>query len=153
MYGLGVLTTLVLPVSAAANLILVFATLGKLCAYLFTIFAFLTWFGRCYDATVLRSGPLSQSKNLAVGGFFIPIYSMVGPYLVARDMWRRAEGSLTDHAYPVMIWWGLWVSRALFSSIAGDVGAGILDLAAIVAAIVFVRGLTRMLQRETPRAF
>ncbi len=150
--GLGVLAGLVLPVSVTADLVLVFATLGKLSAYLFTVFAFLTWFGRCYDATIQRSGPLSLSKNLAVGGFFIPVYSMVGPYLAARDMWQRAEGSLTSRALPVMIWWGLWVAR-VFSPMAGDVGAAILELAAIVAAIVFVRGLTRMLQGETPRAF
>lgn len=122
------------------------ATVARIVIFYFTAFPFLSWFGAAYD-DALRHGPLSQSKNLTVGGFFIPVYNMVGPFLAAREIWQRASRAFVGgREWIVWIWWGLWVVRNYAGPFLGPVTHMLLELAAISAAVVFVRALTLRLR-------
>ncbi len=65
--------------------------------------AFVTWLYRARRNAGRLGGALAWAPGWAVGGWFIPVASLVIPYLVVQDV-RRASGPTAQLA-PVGWWW------------------------------------------------
>ncbi|MBO1334850.1 DUF4328 domain-containing protein [Streptomyces sp. VRA16 Mangrove soil] len=140
---------------------------GQLVLLVLTAIAFIVWFVRVRDNAQVMN-PLGQSKarGWAIGGFFVPIVSFWFPRVIAHDTWRTSADELElagkNRSGLIDLWWWLWVADQLVGRFAGsqyssaedfeDMGSATgtmvfsdaLDLAAAVAAICFVRSLTRL---------
>ncbi|MFF3847737.1 DUF4328 domain-containing protein [Streptomyces sp. NPDC002328] len=82
---------------------------------------FVLWFSRMRRAT----GPLAPDRfrdgpGWAVGGWIVPVVNLWMPYRVAFDMWAASTPVPRDgedhrlRTWPLNLWWGLFVSAALF---------------------------------------
>ncbi|MFI7384526.1 DUF4328 domain-containing protein [Streptomyces sp. NPDC049813] len=146
----------------------VWAGRAQTAALVVTAIGFLAWFLRVRDnAHVLA--PLGQSKTRvwAVLGFFVPVVSFWFPRRIALDTWHAsAGGPELDRARassgPVELWWFLWLANqflgrlvgryyeraeslsAIRSATAWVMAGDALDIVSAVAAILFVRSLTRL---------
>lgn len=129
---------------------------------------FIVWFHRLRkNAEVWASGLQTKSPGWAIGGWFIPVGNLWIPRGIAADIWRasRPDPFAPDGAgelRPLNAWWGVWVLATMVSQVASRIYAGaetrdeilsgfswliasdLLDIAAAVLAILFVRRLTSM---------
>ncbi|MEU9999409.1 DUF4328 domain-containing protein [Streptomyces sp. NPDC050848] len=138
------------------------------------IVVFLVWFFRVrknagiFAPDVHRGGP-----GWAIGAWFVPIANLWWPRSVAVGTWRASrrdpygDGKGEGESFAVLNWWwACWILTDLMSLFATSVyddadtveeftagagflmGAAVLDIAAAVLAILFVRRLTSMQHRK-----
>ncbi|MER7759674.1 DUF4328 domain-containing protein [Streptomyces sp. NPDC097619] len=141
-----------------------------------SVVAFLLWFRRVrLNAECFGQEGLERSRGWALGVWFVPIANLWMPYGVATDIWRASTlrprngtESPAGPAYPYLgigVWWVLWVGTCLMGRFVGQMawdtddldtyrtilltsaGSDLLDIAAAVAAAVFVRRLTALQRR------
>lgn len=130
---------------------------------------FIVWFFRMRRNTgLLAPDRFSRGAGWAIGGWLIPLVNFWMPYRVAVDMWGAATPLPSDgepyraSLWPVNLWWGLFVSSALFGRYAESrydnaegiaevrdavmqyVAADLLEVAAAAAAVYFAVRLTDM---------
>ncbi|MCX4982992.1 DUF4328 domain-containing protein [Streptomyces sp. NBC_00572] len=136
--------------------------------YVATGIVFIIWFYRLRKNAEVWAGDLQTRKpGYAIGGWFIPIGNFWIPRAVAVEIWRasRWEPYAADGKRELTLlngWWTCWIVATLVNWISGqmyktaettgDYNAAsqwslagfVLDIAAAVLAILFVRRLTSM---------
>jgi hypothetical protein len=88
---------------------------------------FVIWFYRAYRNLVRAGmGDLRFAPGWAIGGWFIPIFSLFRQKQIANDIWKASEGVATvgperRHAVPLPPalnwWWGIWIFSGLVTGI------------------------------------
>ncbi|MFI8002067.1 DUF4328 domain-containing protein [Streptomyces sp. NPDC086010] len=144
-------------------------TSAQALALLVTAIVFIVWFRRVrLNAEVFDASLQPMRPGWAIGAWFIPIGNMWLPRRIAAGIWTASAQTNTDGSWrdaskaPLNLWWTLYLvstlvaqvatrnyeatdfSPALADSVTLIMAADVLDIAAAVAAIVFVRRLTRM---------
>ncbi|MCT4355659.1 DUF4328 domain-containing protein [Streptomyces sp. Je 1-79] len=136
--------------------------------YVATGIVFIVWFHRLRKNAGVWAPDLQRRKpGWAVGGWFIPIGNLWIPRGIAADIWRasRWQPYAADGARELALlngWWTLWVADMVADRIASQLykraetpeayvtaaswslAGYVLDIAAAVLAILFVRRLTSM---------
>jgi hypothetical protein len=118
---------------------------------------FIMWFRRAYFNlhTLIPSG-LRMTEGWAAGAWFIPIYSLWGPFQVATDLFDRTEGLLIKHdlAEPKPQrnvikgwWWTFWVAGNILSNVENQMAKSLnIDVVlnscyvGVVATLVMISG-------------
>jgi hypothetical protein len=88
-----------------------------------TAILFIVWFHRAYR-NLVRAGiaDLRFSPGWAIGGWFIPIFSLVRQKQIANDIWKASASARTvgigrwremPLASLVNWWWGVWIAAGL----------------------------------------
>ncbi|WP_326774422.1 DUF4328 domain-containing protein [Streptomyces sp. NBC_01445] len=151
------------------------AAVAQLCAMVATAVVFIVWFRRVrINAEVFRPDGHSRSRGWASWGWFVPVMNLWAPRQVATDTWDASvpEADLIPRKYSRKVinsWWSLWLVSNVIGRLAGSqydkaesIGeiktatemlmlSDALDIAAAVAAIMFVRALTRMQDEKALR--
>ncbi|MBT2507241.1 DUF4328 domain-containing protein [Streptomyces sp. ISL-98] len=135
-----------------------------------TAAVFLVWFFRVRrNADVFAPDLQRRGRGWAIGTWFIPVANLWMPRGIAVDVWaasrRDPYGLETAKREPKLVldlWWTAWVASLLYGRFANKryekaeapadirdaldllIVADLLDIAAAVLAIFFVRALTRM---------
>lgn len=136
--------------------------------YVTTGIVFIVWFHRLRKNAEVWAGDLQGRKpGWAIGGWFIPFANLWIPRGIAADIWRasRWQPYAADGARELTLlnaWWTLWVADMVVERIGAQLYKGaetaeayitasswslagyVLDIAAAVLAILFVRRLTSM---------
>ncbi|KOX26580.1 MULTISPECIES: DUF4328 domain-containing protein [unclassified Streptomyces] len=136
--------------------------------YVATGIVFVVWFHRLRKNAEVWAGDLQGRKpGWAIGGWFVPIANLWIPRGIAADIWRasRWQPYAADAARELALlnaWWTFWVADVVVDRIATQLYKGaetagayttaaswslagyLLDIAAAVLAILFVRRLTSM---------
>ncbi len=138
--------------------------------FLVTAIVFIVWFFRVRrNAGVFAPDLQRRGGGWAIGSWFVPIGNFWLPRGVAVDIWAASRkdpyglGARKEEPHTVLTaWWTAWVVSALFGRFAVRrymeaeepaavrdavdqlIVADLLDIAAAVLAILFVRALTRM---------
>ncbi|WP_432125434.1 DUF4328 domain-containing protein [Streptomyces sp. bgisy082] len=136
--------------------------------YVATGIVFIVWFHRLRKNAEVWAGDLQGRKpGWAIGGWFIPIANLWIPRGIAADIWRasRWQPYAADGARELTLlnaWWAFWVADMIVDRIGAQLYKGaetaeayttaaswslagyVLDIAAAVLAILFVRRLTSM---------
>ncbi|MFF5450394.1 DUF4328 domain-containing protein [Streptomyces sp. NPDC012950] len=136
--------------------------------YVATGIVFIVWFHRLRKNAEVWAGDLQGRKpGWAIGGWFIPIANLWIPRGIAADIWRasRWQPYAADGARELTLlnaWWTFWVADMVVGRIGDQLYKGaetaeaytaaaswslmgyVLDIAAAVLAILFVRRLTSM---------
>ncbi|WP_238783563.1 DUF4328 domain-containing protein [Streptomyces monomycini] len=136
-----------------------------------TAVVFIIWFHRSRkNAEHYTRDVCTLGSGWAIGSWFIPIGNLWLPFRVAKETWQSSAQSAPDGSWrkvsimPVRAWWLLWVLTLVIGRIANKLYekaelpdtirvavtvvalADLLDIAAAVLAILFVRKLSRMQQ-------
>ncbi|MFC9672864.1 MULTISPECIES: DUF4328 domain-containing protein [unclassified Streptomyces] len=143
------------------------ASIAQICVLVATAVVFIVWFRRVrINAEVFLPEGHTHSRGWATWGWFVPIANFFIPRRVAADIWnasRREPGLMGARPVSAVVnrWWGLWLASNAIDRVAGsqyskaeEFGAiksateilmlsNALGIAAAVAAILFVRALTR----------
>jgi hypothetical protein len=127
------------------------------------------WVYRSYgNAAAITGSPPTYSQGWAVGSHFVPIISLVMPYQIMAESWRRSLGGdarsrRTASALPVTAWWSAWLLLAVYGVVLriqgspkslselgthGSMAAGSGLLAAVVGALAWIV-ITGVYQRQT----
>ncbi|WP_308312775.1 DUF4328 domain-containing protein [Streptomyces sp. ISL-11] len=135
---------------------------------------FIIWFHRVRtNADHFAQDMCTMGKGWAIGAWFVPVGNLWLPYRVATQTWDASAQSAPDGARreisrtPVRTWWALWIVALLIGRIGSTlygraetphtlqqaagivIASDLMDIAAAVLAIVFVRKLSRMQQVGT----
>ncbi|WP_175410840.1 DUF4328 domain-containing protein [Streptomyces sp. TRM64462] len=124
---------------------------------------FIVWFRRVRgNAQVFAPDLQRRGPGWAVGAWFIPIANLWIPRQIAGDIWRASELERRASRGVLNAWWTLWVVSLAVDRIAtrawdraeygddlrraalGLVAGYVIDIAAAVLAILFVRRLTAL---------
>ncbi|MCX5392732.1 DUF4328 domain-containing protein [Streptomyces sp. NBC_00094] len=140
--------------------------------YVATGIVFIVWFHRLRKNAEVWAGDLQSRKpGWAIGGWFIPIANLWIPRGVAVDIWRASRWqphAAVGRGELVLLnsWWTVWVACMVVDRIASQLykqavtadalttaatwslAGYLLDAAAAVLAILFVRRLTSMQQAK-----
>ncbi|GGL61448.1 hypothetical protein GCM10010129_01260 [Streptomyces fumigatiscleroticus] len=146
----------------------------RVIVYLPCAILFVVWFARMRRGT----GPLAPDRfrdgpGWAVGSWLVPLANVLLPYRVAVDMWGAATPAAAGGKpyrvpfWPVYLWWGLYVSSALYGgwyarsryddartlaqvrdAAVHTMASGVLEVAAAAAAVHFAVRLTAMQRRK-----
>ncbi|MFF1355365.1 DUF4328 domain-containing protein [Streptomyces sp. NPDC058297] len=151
------------------------AGVAQLCALVATAVVFIVWFRRVrVNAEVFRPDGHSRSRGWASWGWFVPFVNLWAPRQVANDTWDASvpEAGLIPQKHSravINCWWTLWLVSNVVDNVAGRMYdnaealgeiktatevmmlSDALDIAAVVAAIMFVRSLTRMQNEKALR--
>ncbi|MFB7419679.1 DUF4328 domain-containing protein [Streptomyces sp. NPDC056121] len=151
------------------------ASVAQGCAIVATAVVFIVWFRRVrINAEVFRPDGHRRSRGWASWGWFVPIVNLWAPRQVATDTWDASlpEAGLIPQKHPHTVinrWWSLWLAGNAIGGVAssqydkaesiGEIRTAAqmlmlsdaLDIAAAVAAIIFVRSLTRMQNEKALR--
>ncbi|MFB7996370.1 DUF4328 domain-containing protein [Streptomyces sp. NPDC056002] len=151
------------------------AGIAQICALVATGVVFIVWFRRVrINAEVFRPDGHSRSRGWASWGWFVPVINLWAPRRVAIDTWDASlpEADLIPRKHPHTVinsWWSLWLLSNAIGRMAGSqydkaeslgeiksatemlMFSDALDVAAAVAAIMFVRVLTRMQDEKALR--
>ncbi len=113
-----------------------FSALINMGAYIACAIVFIQWFRRAYFNlhTLVPKSTLKYSEGWAAGAWFVPIFSLFGPFQIATDLFTKSEELLVENNLmdrkPGLLkiagwWWGLWVTHNVLDNIAtrmdGDV--------------------------------
>ncbi|MFF7846715.1 DUF4328 domain-containing protein [Streptomyces sp. NPDC007910] len=136
--------------------------------YVATGIVFLVWFYRLRKNAEVWAGDLQGRKpGWAIAGWLVPFVNLWMPRGIAADIWRasRWQPYAADEARELTLlnaWWTFWVSSMVVGGIATQLykrahaaeayitasswslAGYVLDIAAAVLAILFVRRLTSM---------
>ena len=101
-----------------------------LAVYVPTVVLFCMWVHRAYKNLRALGNPdkyLNYSPRWAVGSFFIPLASLVLPYIIVKEIWDRSDPGVrteTDLMFtptggsPLLLgWWIVWVVSNVLSNI------------------------------------
>ncbi|WP_328321512.1 DUF4328 domain-containing protein [Streptomyces sp. NBC_00388] len=138
-------------------------------ALIVTAVVFIIWFHRTRkNAEVFAPGIQGRRAGWAVGGWFVPLGSLWIPHGIASDSWDASSPTAADGSRRpapralLTAWWTAWVLSLALGRISSVLGrssddpvmyrqsvavmlAGdVVDLAAAVLAVFFVRKLTHM---------
>ncbi|MVO83551.1 DUF4328 domain-containing protein [Streptomyces sp. p1417] len=141
---------------------------------LVTATVFICWFHRVrVNAEVFAPDAHTKGRGWAVGGWFVPVVNLWFPRRIAVDTWNASSPgffvSLPGDFAPeqprrtlLNAWWTLWLCTGIFGQIASRqyanaeepeaieravvslLASDVLNIAAAVVAILFVRRLTAM---------
>ncbi|MCR9173893.1 MAG: DUF4328 domain-containing protein, partial [bacterium] len=101
----------------------------NLIIYVVVIIFFIMWFRRAYYNLHQLTRGLRYSEGWAAGAWFVPIFSLFGPYQIATDLFSRTEGLLINHNLTESKpqrhtikgwWWGLWIAGSITGNIQSD---------------------------------
>lgn len=145
-------------------------TLQLVCT-LATAVVFIVWFYRVrVNAERLARDVCTMNRAWAVGAWFVPIGNLWLPYRFAKEVWDASAQSTADGTWrevsrrPVTAWWTMWIAALLLDRVGASLYrnsetpqalqeatsvvmlSDLLDIAAAVLGILFVRKLTRMQQ-------
>ncbi|MFJ6849496.1 DUF4328 domain-containing protein [Streptomyces sp. NPDC091271] len=167
----GIGDTALYDAGTAGRAEVLYGAAGTLQAYalLATAIVFILWFRRVrLNAEVFDAGLQHLRPGWAIGAWFVPVANFWLPRRVAGGIWTASAQNDPDDSWrtvsmaPLNLWWGVWVFSMLYRQYAGRqyeqapsapeiadaVGlvlvGDVLDIAAAVLAILFVRKLTRM---------
>ncbi|MFD0162679.1 DUF4328 domain-containing protein [Streptomyces decoyicus] len=132
---------------------------------------FIAWFYRVrVNAESFARDVCTMNRAWAVGAWFIPIGNLWLPYRFAKEVWDASAQSTADGGWrgvsrlPVTAWWAMWIAALLVDRAGASLYrnsetpealqqaasvvmlSDLLDIAAAVLGILFVRKLTRMQQ-------
>lgn len=83
-------------------------------AVIATIVAFCIWQHRVHTSLAARGHPEARTRTpgFGVGSWFIPLWNLIVPTLVIRDLWRAAQRGrhVAESDGRVWAWWGLFVA-------------------------------------------
>jgi TonB family protein len=90
----------------------------------------MAWLYATYRDLARRGGRTRYRPGWALGGFFVPLWNVVWPYLVVRDAWRTAAGlrrqprsdaapSTPSTPLVVKFWWGMMVITMVIGVVGG----------------------------------
>ena len=85
--------------------------------YVAAIVAFFFWLGATRRNLAAIGRPASWSGFWTYCGWFVPLAGFIVPYLVVRDLWKRAAPR--RRAWPVAAWWLAWAAHAGMLPFAG----------------------------------
>lgn len=98
--------------------------LVQMIAYFATIIPFLMWWHRAYKSlSVISETPTKYTPGWAVGYWFIPIWNLVRPYQIGKELWERSTPARdASHDYSpsagiVGLWWLLWIATNVVGNI------------------------------------
>jgi hypothetical protein len=131
--GIGGYDTYVMIVGASA--VIYFG------AWIACAITFIQWFRRAYFNLhkLIPSSKLRYTEGWAAGAWFIPIFSLFGPYQIATDLFTNSEGLLVGNNLmerkPGLHriagwWWGLWVTQTILANISTRMD-GAVDIATV----------------------
>ncbi|HLM54988.1 MAG TPA: DUF4328 domain-containing protein [Pyrinomonadaceae bacterium] len=113
-----------------SDLVTILMALLTLAVYVLTVVLFCMWVHRAYKNLPALGNPpkyLNYSPRWAVGSFFIPLASLVLPYIIVKEIWDRSDPSVrteTDLMFtptggsPLLLgWWIVWVVSNVLSNI------------------------------------
>lgn len=109
-----VVYTILARVSHGASITTISQIIGGLesLVQLVTLILYLVWLARFTGAIRQTQGTSRYTPGMAVGGWFIPFFNMVAPYLSLRDVWDRTpdRGQRASGGGIVAIWWAsYWI--------------------------------------------
>ncbi|GAA2920163.1 DUF4328 domain-containing protein [Streptomyces enissocaesilis] len=161
-----------------AQTLLVWASQVGVPLVLVTGIVFIVWFFRVRrNAGVFAPDLQRRGAGWAIGSWFVPIGNFWLPRGIAVDVWAASrrdpyglESAKREPKLVLDLWWTAWVASKLYAGFAtyrynkaeapGEIRdaldllitADLIDIAAAVLAILFVRALTRMqhLRATTP---
>ncbi|MEV5594710.1 DUF4328 domain-containing protein [Streptomyces sp. NPDC052496] len=136
-----------------------------------TAVVFIVWFHRSrVNAEHYTRDVCTLGRGWAIGSWFVPIGNLWLPFRVAKETWQASVQSAPDGSPRtvstalVRAWWTLWVLTIIVSRVGSTLHkraelpdairqavsvvalSDLLDIAAAVLAVLFVRKLTRMQQ-------
>ena len=82
---------------------------------------FLIWFNKAYhNFYVSNSETATSTPAMAVVSYFIPLINFHKPYMTMTEVydWSSEHGTTPSDTPIVSIWWGLFLSTAMISTIA-----------------------------------
>lgn len=120
------------------------------------------WMHRAFrNLPALGATDLRWSPGWAAGAWFIPLASLVIPFLVARELWARAGGQPAPPWQLMPVWWAAWVAGQVlgtagaevngFSRTAGDVLLILSDLGLVLAGLLLIAIVQRITRRQRAR--
>ncbi|WP_436995683.1 DUF4328 domain-containing protein [Streptomyces sp. enrichment culture] len=146
-----------------ADMLMYFSASFSLMALIATGIVFIVWFHRARtNAEVFGPDEQRRTPGWAIGSWFIPIANLWIPRKIAGDIWDASELDKRAPRTVLNAWWTLWIVASLAGRSAerlweraeeydairraalGLAASSVLDLAAAVAAVLFVRRLTAM---------
>lgn len=93
-----------------------------------SVVAFLLWLHRAYYN--LHQLPARQPRyavGWVVGAWFVPVFNLVRPYRIVREVWQRTQQAATGHvAAPATVlpwWWAALLLQAVVGRVAGASGS------------------------------
>ena len=147
--------------------------IGDLGLFLLTAILFLRWVYRAnQNARQLGAIDMQFTPGWAIGGYFLPLFSLWMPYQAMREIWNASTSpaawqSLGGHSI-VRLWWGVWlawnftgyavliasasVQKGLTGSILITQISLILDASAVAAAVAALLLITRLRRIQMTRA-
>ena len=103
--------------------------IAQLALFVVTAFFFLLWIHRAHkNLKALGAHGLKYSPGWAVGGFFVPIFNLVRPYQVVKEIWKASDPNIDDdydiswQYAPASSAIGWWWTMCLLSPLAGIAG-------------------------------
>jgi Domain of unknown function (DUF4328) len=161
-----------------SDLRIAFVSIAQVLVLIAAAVLFLRWFYRAYSnleplgATALRS-----RRGWAIGIWFVPILNLWRPKQLADDIWRASDpgrpiqqgGGWRDAKVPALLgwWWGFYLLTWLVANYALRSEGGVADIeqemtatgaylvsdvTAIVAALLAIKVVTRLTERQEARA-
>ncbi|GAA4919690.1 DUF4328 domain-containing protein [Streptomyces coeruleoprunus] len=124
---------------------------------------FIVWFHRTRtNAGIFHPELQRRGPGWAIGSWFIPIANLWIPRQIAGDIWDASEQDKRESRTVLNAWWAAWVISTVLNQMAArmyyraeepaalrtaltvDVISGVVDMAAAVLAMLFVRKLTAL---------
>lgn len=116
--------------------VMILGAVINLGAYVACAIVFIQWFRRAYYNLhkLIPSSQLRYSEGWAAGAWFIPIFSLFGPYQIATDLFKKSENLLVENNMmdrkPGLHkiagwWWGLWVTHNVLGNISSRMDTNI----------------------------
>ena len=90
--------------------------------FLISVLFFLRWFRRAYYNLHRKFDSLSFQEGWSIGVWFIPIFNLIGPYEIMKELFVKTGDYLEEQgvedtklvsAKIVKIWWALWLFWAI----------------------------------------
>ncbi|ARF58402.1 DUF4328 domain-containing protein [Streptomyces gilvosporeus] len=139
-------------------------------ATLATAVVFIVWFHRTrVNAEVFAPDYQSKKRGWAIWGWLVPVVNLWFPRRIATDIWNASADPNSRSRALLNWWWALWIVDLSFGRLAGQryakaespeeikgalaglMASDVLNIAAAVLAIFFVRHLTRMQHEKALR--
>lgn len=122
---------------------LIFSVVNVVITIVAAIF-FVMWFRRAYWNLHQLTKGLRYSEGWAAGAWFIPIFSLFGPYQIATDLFSKTETLLSEQGLiepkPSIHsikgwWWALWIAGSIIGNFSSDSSYDLLIMT-VVASII-----------------
>lgn len=150
-----------------ADQLMYFSASFQFMVFIATCIVFIVWFHRARtNAGALAPDAQLRGRGWAIGSWFIPIANLWIPRQIAGDIWTASELDGRASRAVLNAWWAAWVvtfavgraadrfwqraedGDAIRKAAMGLVLSHVVDIVAVVLAILFVRRLTGMQQAK-----